>query len=133
MRVLLDSSVIVAAFATRGLCADLFELCLAEHKIVISREILEEVGRTLREKIKVPDSVLNDLEKLLLKEGEIVFPGSIPQDSCRDATDLHVLAAAVAGRAEALVSGDKDLLVLKEFRSIPIVTPRQFWDLLRKN
>jgi len=44
----------------------------------------------------------------------------------RDKKDNHVLECAVEGECEYIVSGDKDLLVLKEFQGIKIVTPREF-------
>jgi predicted nucleic acid-binding protein len=56
-------------------------------------------------------------------------------DSCavrwRDSNDLAVLGTAVAGHADLLVSGDKDLLVLREHAGIPIVTPRACYERLR--
>ena len=47
---------------------------------------------------------------------------------CRDPQDDHVLALAVSGRADLIVTGDADLLVLDPFRGIPILTPRAFLD-----
>ncbi len=49
-----------------------------------------------------------------------------PAGHTRDPDDRNVLGAAVDFRADVIVSGDKDLLVLKEFAGIPILTPRQF-------
>lgn len=48
--------------------------------------------------------------------------------SSRDPKDDMMLEAAVAGAAEYLVTGDQDLLVLKEFKGTRIVTPREFLD-----
>ena len=45
---------------------------------------------------------------------------------CRDPDDEKYLEAAVGGRAQALVSGDKDLLVLKTIHGIPVLSPRAF-------
>jgi predicted nucleic acid-binding protein len=46
---------------------------------------------------------------------------------CRDADDDVVLGTAIAGRCDAIVTGDKDLLDLGGYRDIPIVSPRAFW------
>jgi predicted nucleic acid-binding protein len=48
----------------------------------------------------------------------------------RDPDDDHVLAAAVVGEADCIVTGDKDLLVLDPYEGIRIVTPREFLDVL---
>lgn len=45
---------------------------------------------------------------------------------CRDSPDNRLLELAVDGGASALVSGDADLLMLRSFREIPILTPRDF-------
>jgi predicted nucleic acid-binding protein len=56
---------------------------------------------------------------------EVVEPAPLPQPVCRDPDDDEVLALALAARAELIVSGDNDLLVLQQFEGIPIVTPAQ--------
>jgi predicted nucleic acid-binding protein len=49
----------------------------------------------------------------------------------RDASDCLILAEAIAGGAEVLVTGDGDLLSVAAGVPLPIVGPRAFWDLLR--
>jgi len=55
MRVILDTNVILAAFAGRGLANAVFELCLEKHQIIISQHILSEVQRNLQRKFKMPE------------------------------------------------------------------------------
>lgn len=55
-----------------------------------------------------------------------------PQPICRDPDDDWILATPAAGEVDVIVTGDKDLLILKQFRSIPIVTPRGFLGLLQQ-
>jgi uncharacterized protein len=45
---------------------------------------------------------------------------------CRDPRDDKFIAAAVAGKAEYLVTGDDDLLALRAFRNVVITTPAEF-------
>ena len=54
MKVIPDTNVIIAAFATRGLCSAVFELCLDRFDIVLSEEILKETFTHLNRKIKLP-------------------------------------------------------------------------------
>ncbi|HEY7678446.1 MAG TPA: putative toxin-antitoxin system toxin component, PIN family [Candidatus Methylomirabilis sp.] len=51
---------------------------------------------------------------------------------CRDPSEDKFLAAAVEGKARYLVSGDPDLITLRAYRGITVVTPRQFLALLRR-
>lgn len=61
----------------------------------------------------------------LLKETELIeITTSVT--ACRDVKDNKFLELAVSGKADYIVSGDEDLLVLNPFRGIPILTPRNF-------
>jgi predicted nucleic acid-binding protein len=60
----------------------------------------------------------------------MVKPEPLPKRVCRDPDDDVVLATAVAGRADFIVTGDDDLLVLKRFRGIRILSPRQVLEML---
>lgn len=51
-------------------------------------------------------------------------------EECRDPKDNKILEVAVEGKADVIVTGDKDLLVLHPFRGIPIIGPAEFLALL---
>jgi predicted nucleic acid-binding protein len=65
VRVFLDSNVLVSAFATRGLSADVVRLVMAEHELLTGEVVMDEVCRTLREKFDVPGQDIGDVERLL--------------------------------------------------------------------
>jgi putative PIN family toxin of toxin-antitoxin system len=54
---------------------------------------------------------------------EVLVPEIVPPPELRDRDDLHVLATAVGAQADAIVTGDKDLLTMKSFGGIPIIDP----------
>lgn len=62
---------------------------------------------------------------------EIASPADVPEDAVRDPEDRMILACAVGGKADLIVSGDKDLVVLKAYQGISIVTPSAFLNLMR--
>ena len=131
MRVCLDTNVLVAAFATRGLCADVFRAVLAEHDLVVGEVILDELRRVLRSKLRLPADRLEAVEALLAGFPVVPKPASASALAIRDVADRWILATAVAGAADVLVTGDADLLAVRGAAPIPIVDPRSFWDLLR--
>jgi putative PIN family toxin of toxin-antitoxin system len=131
MKVLLDTNVIIAAFAARGLSADVLELCLSGHTVIASEYILSEVREKLTGKIALPSSIADDIIAYLREYSILAVPLPVTDVECRDKEDLPVLGTALAGHADYLITGDKDLLVLERYKNIPIVTPRQFWELLR--
>jgi predicted nucleic acid-binding protein len=88
--------VLIAAFATRGLCEDVLRTVLAEHELVVSEFILGELERVLREKLKMPSLVVEPTD-----------PSNWPEN---DPDDQWIVATAMIGDAQLLVSGDRDLL-----------------------
>ena len=132
MKVLLDANILIAAFATRGLCQDLFEACLSEHEIVSSRELLGEVRRNLVKKIRLPPAVAEEVVSFIAGRSITGEVAPVEPGACRDPSDLAVLGLAVGSRCDCLVTGDQDLLSLRFFREIPILDPRGFWALLGK-
>lgn len=131
MRICLDTNVLVAAFATRGLCADVLRTVLAEHDLVVGDVILAELRRTLITKLKLPVDRVEAVEAVLAAVPVIPKPAHPSHLAIRDPADRWVLATAIVGHAEVLVTGDHDLLVVAAESPIPILEPRAFWDLLR--
>jgi len=130
-RVCLDSNVLVAAFAARGLCSDLLRLVLTEYHLVVPEVVAEEVRRVLLTKLRLTPAALSTVEAVL-DRCEIIPEGRDPSPiHVRDPDDERVLADALAGSAEILVSGDRDLLSVAEGSPIPILSPRAFMTLAR--
>lgn len=128
MRVVLDSSVLIAAAISRaGVCAELLEDVLTHHELVMSEFIAEELGRKLRDKFKFPETDVRELSRFLGKVATAVVPTELSTNVCRDPNDIPVLGTAVAADASVLVTVDKDLLALSEFRGIAIIKPGEFW------
>jgi uncharacterized protein len=127
MRLVLDSNVLIAAFVARGVCSELLEYCVREHEPVTSEAVLEEVRRNLVDKIKVTAAQADQTVRLLRTRLEVVEPVAVAPPVCRDSDDDVVLGTALAGRCEAIVTGDGDLLDLVTHRDIAIVSPRGFW------
>jgi putative PIN family toxin of toxin-antitoxin system len=130
MRVLLDTNVLASAVATRGLCADVLRAVLAEHELIVSRQIITELRRVLRHKFGVSRALIRDLIWLIQQDTVLAKPGEVPDVELGDQDDLGILAAAVAAEADIIVTGDKELQHLEQVSAIQIMSPRQFWETL---
>ena len=126
MRVLLDTNVLIAAFITHGTCSDLFEHCIRQHEIVTSKFILNELEGHLRKKFKFPEADIGEAMGILAEAAQLVDPNPLDEKVCRDPDDDMVLATAVSGNADCIISGDKDLTDIKTFNGIPILKPSEF-------
>lgn len=131
MRVFLDANVLVSAVATRGLCADVFREVLTSHELIVSAALLKEVKKALQQKLKVPTSLASEFLNLLTQDTIESKPSGLPKVAIKDKTDLIILASALSGKAELMVTGDRELLDLGSVEGLEIVSPRIFWEKLR--
>lgn len=132
MKIVLDSNVIIAAFSDRGLCNSIFELCIEKYEILINSQIIEETSRIFRNKFKMPEENINAIVDYLKDSCEFSEHEHISERVSRDKDD-GIISLAIHNNAGYIITGDKDLLVLKEYKSISIVTPRKFWEIARKD
>jgi putative PIN family toxin of toxin-antitoxin system len=127
--VVLDTNVLVAALATNGLCHELVYRAIRLRILASSEPLLRELEDTLREKFTVSPPVADFLTAFRASV-RLVVPAPLPSRVCRDAADDVVLATALAAEADHVVTGDQDLLILKVWQGIPMVTPRTFLEVL---
>ncbi|MFV0337193.1 MAG: putative toxin-antitoxin system toxin component, PIN family [Chthoniobacterales bacterium] len=128
MRVVLDSNVLISAFATKGLCADLFRDILGSHDLLVSNYILNEVTEKLLLRLKVPKSVVNSIKQLLREF--VIDPQGVPDAdlSIRDPDDIPIVIFALAVSADVLITGDRDLLDIAGKLPVRVITPRNFYE-----
>ena len=131
MRVFLDTNVLVAAFATRGLCADVLRIVLAEHDLITGDVVLGELHDVLAKRLKLPPGTVADIMALLRAQEVVPKPANPSSLPIRDPDDRWILASAVAGGADVLVTGDQDLLAIAAKAPLPILNPRGLWDRVR--
>jgi putative PIN family toxin of toxin-antitoxin system len=132
VKVFLDTNVLISALTTRGLCAELFEVVLQSHDLLISAPVFEELERILPGKLGQSISVTKDFVAFLHDEASIVV-GEQPLPSLLDPDDESIVASAIAGQANVFVTGDKALLELRQVLQLPVVSLRQFWEMLASN
>lgn len=130
MKVVFDPNVLVAAFATDGLCSRLLSRAnRGEFEIYISPFILQELQNNLKIKLELSQGEINRAMTLLYEIAKIVNPekkGIKISGVCRDKDDDPILECALASDADYIVSGDRDLLTIKEYKDIKTVSPREF-------
>jgi len=125
--------VLVAAFATRGLCADVLRAVLAEHDLVIGDVILAELRRVLATKFKLPADRIEAIETVFAPFPSVLKSAKPASSGIRDPADRWIVATAPAGNADVLVTGDRDLFDVSDSLPVRILDPRAFWGLLRED
>lgn len=141
LRVVVDTNVLISGlFGIKDSPSSQILQAYHSQKIILisSPALLEEVGEVInRERIirltKMDvDERVDFMDKLI--ERSDVAPGKqILEGVSRDIKDNKVLACAVEAKADYVVTGDEDLLVLKNYEGIRIVSPRDFLDIFAKS
>lgn len=131
IRALLDTNVIISAILFGGLPGQLLSLAQKRsYAMITSPILLDELRGKLSGKFRLSGSDLEDTMEMLDEFCEVVSTVESLQVIKDDPDDDRVLECAVAGQADYIVSGDRHLRNLGEFRGIRIVTIRQFMDLV---
>lgn len=125
VRVVFDTNVLISA-ATLGLQAtyafELIKIGQIHHSI--SEAILAEAAKKLDEKFGFDSMERDRFLHYVRRYSSLVVPRTIVVPALRDPTDLHVVATAVAAKANLIITTDPDLLVLKRFKKIGIIHPK---------
>lgn len=130
MLLLADTNTIVSGLIWQGPPREIVRLaCDGGIQLLTSEPLLAELADVLlRDKfagvMRQAGLAGSQLVEDIVRIAYIVEPASLPRPVCRDPEDDVVLATALAGRADIIVSGDKDLLVLGSFQGIPISDAR---------
>jgi putative PIN family toxin of toxin-antitoxin system len=129
LRVVLDTNVLVSGLAypqsISGRIVSIWRQGGLD--VVLSRYILDELANVLPRlsRIQLSSSEIRDLVDSLMFLADVIEPEAEPDPTLRDPADQQVLGTLRASRADYLITGDKDLLVLTG--KYPIVTPATFW------
>jgi putative PIN family toxin of toxin-antitoxin system len=131
MKVFLETNVLAAGFATRGLCSDIIREILENHELITSLEILAELNRILRDKFKVPEEQIEEVLELIHSCGQISQPNNQASYKIADQDDVPHLSAAETAKCECFVTGDKELWSVSPVGTMQVLSPRDFWKALQ--
>ncbi|MEG5042025.1 putative toxin-antitoxin system toxin component, PIN family [Microcoleus vaginatus GB2-A3] len=132
MKIVVDTNIFVSGWLWGGIPARLFRLARTRKLIICASEpILAELENTLKKqklqaRLQSLSFTVNGLMSGTRELVEIYPISTVNLPELRDANDNMILGTAIAAEADAIVTGDLDLLVLQEYEGIPIVTAREF-------
>ena len=138
MRAVIDTNVLLSGLLWGGALHALIEHVQAGTLAMVSSPILlaeldEVISRAKFGEILARSNTSRERSLAEMRQlAEVIVPPPLPQPVCRDPDDDHVLACALAAQAELIVSGDADLLDLREYRSIRIVAAAEALRLIER-
>jgi putative PIN family toxin of toxin-antitoxin system len=129
MKILFDANVIISGFVSRGYSFEVIKDTVFRHNVYYTEHLLKEVQHILSTKFplsgKAVGLIIHTIKRHFLKGKNA---DSI-EKVCRDDKDNKILADALANKIEFLITGDKDLLEIKNYKGIKIILPKEYWKL----
>ena len=127
-KVTLDTNILISALGWDGKPRRVFEKVLSDEiELIISEEQFEELCEVLDyPRLNFTEEEKDRFKSLIIGVATLIKPSEKINVIKQDPDDNMILEAAVAGQANYIVTGDPDLLVLKEFRGIRILTAKEF-------
>ncbi len=129
MRYVFDTNVIISALLfENSKPAQALQYALTDGVVLLSLELLEELNEVLgRERFNryVTNEEREEFLEVLIERAVLVEITENVQE-CRDPKDNKILELALSGKAQYIISGDRDLLTLNPFRDVLILTADKF-------
>lgn len=128
MRVILDTNIFISGIFWRGDSNKIISYWKEGRFILVaSLEVLSEIVKVLKDfKIKLPEDMIKDWVDLIIRNSIIVEPKEKFQVVKDDPKDNIFIEIAVAGDVDYIITNDRHLLKLTKFKSIKIITPKEF-------
>jgi len=128
MRVVFDTNVFISGLQYGGKPEIAMQFAaIAGCTLIASEEILLEIEDVLVRKFRWSQKNVASSLSWIRSFSDIVMP-DITLNDCSDPDDNRILEAAITGKADFIVSGDRHLLRLKRFRGIDIIEVKDFID-----
>ena len=127
MRVTADTNIYISALNYAGPPYTFLKLAASgDIRLALSNEIMEEIVETLRRKFLWPEDRIEEARATLALVTESVKPRVILDVVKDDPDDNKILECAQSAGSEYIVTGDKDLLRLRQYDGMPIITVSHF-------
>jgi putative PIN family toxin of toxin-antitoxin system len=133
VRVLLDTNVLVSTFTTRGICADILREVLLHKELIVCPLLLDEVTSVLTTKFNLPDDLVATISDFLQQGTLFIEKSVVVKANISDKNDILLLGYSLSGKAEVFVTGDRELQRLKKVKNLKLLSPREYWDFVRKS
>ncbi len=133
VRVVLDTNILTSALVYGGIPQKVLRLALEKKiQVVISPILQAELVDVITKKFPLSLADMLLIEQEMQKKFVMIKP-HMTLDTVRDKDDNRVLEAAVEGDCDFIITGDQDLLELKQYKRIKIVTPTEFLEIIDKH
>jgi putative PIN family toxin of toxin-antitoxin system len=128
MKVVLDSNIFISSFYWKGPPRKVFDrITNGLDELYITDEILKEIITVMAgKKFNTSLAEISEYIKIIESYSIKLLPKNKPTEISRDRDDNKILQCAIDGSVEFIITGDNDLLVLKEYNNVKIINPHEY-------
>jgi putative PIN family toxin of toxin-antitoxin system len=132
MKIVIDSNVFISSFFWSGNPQKIFDRVInGLDELFITDKIIEEITSVMgSRKFNANRSEIEDYVKIIEKYSKKTVSKNVPEPISRDKDDDKILQCGFNGNVDFIITGDKDLLVLKEYKAIKIITPKKYLEIV---
>jgi putative PIN family toxin of toxin-antitoxin system len=130
VRVVFDTNIFISALVVPGSLAEkaILKIVEEEDSLLISKDIIDEILSVLSSKFGRDREGLSHIAVTLAELAELVTPPKRIKLS-KDEPDNRILECAIYGEADFLVTGDKEILQLREYKGVKIISLKEYLEL----
>jgi len=129
MKILFDTNVIISGFVSQGYSFEVIKDAANKHEVYSTEYLLKETQKSLSTKFPLSRETINSIISTIKKQFTEGKTANIVEKISRDPKDDQILADAVINNIDIIITGDKDLLELKNYKGIKIIMPKDYWKL----
>ena len=128
MKLVLDTNIYISAFYWGGNSQKIIDrISEGIDELYISDQIINEISEVMaRPKFQTNKEIINGYVKTILKSSKKVFVEGNVKGVCRDKDDDDKLECALICEADFIITGDEDLLIMKNYENVKIITQREY-------
>jgi putative PIN family toxin of toxin-antitoxin system len=132
MKIVIDSNIFVSSFFWGGYPQKVFDRVIyGFDELYITNEIIKEITSVMgSSKFTASSNEIKDYIKIIEKYSKIIISKNVPESVSRDKDDDKILQCGLDGNVDIILTGDTDLLVLREYKSIKIIRPKDYLEII---
>ena len=132
MKIVIDSNIFISAFFWGGKPKEIFDRVLnGFDELYITDEIVNEINKVMgSNKFTVNNNDIKDYINIIEKYSKKIVSKNNIKSISRDADDDKILQCGIDGNVDYIITGDNDLLILKEYNKIKIIKPKEYLEII---
>ena len=131
MKIYFDTNVIISAFLTMGSSFEVIIDAVEQHEVYYTDFLIYEIERILAEKFHFSKPSVKEKTDFIRRHFIKGETAKVVISLAKDKNDNTILSDALCNNVDLFITGDKELLEIKQHKSLRIITPAEYWIIVK--